>query len=713
MGRPALIAETLERSQDLLRAFRAAAGLPADSAADMLSATATDPSFPGGLLTLRPGGESSEAIFYAAAATTGDWRRLRPLLLAFAGPTLTDFTGAPTTLAPNSPQEQVLTRAGLAMIARLRAPPETAISACRALQRLAGLVAQAPPDSRPAPESTGRLLARIRDHLNNFAIDDARRLLARCRTEHRLDALNLRFLEIEILARARDWRAIVDLPGFDDLLQTRRPPAVTAALLEALYWTAFGEREADTAYEGVVRSRARSLIRLPAPADLGDGGWRLHGLEALASDPQNVELARLALESGANLGALAEQLTALGGAQPAPAVGPRAVEELDLATAVATADISGSLSAFEQVQKLLGTLSDAERAALLDEAQPRASLAAMTATFGPTAPPQDWSAWLARITDPDFTAALAIARQGAAEWPARLGDPVQIAALAAQLLAAPDAPPFGDRLIEALPHFVGWLLRDPDFPRPGGVVLYEAALDRVLLSGRNSTPLLDSASVLTRGLLALGPSAEAYRRFLSDLLEASGEAAGLRTAYWLIELLETTLAYPAPDKGARDQLWHSALARLSPIVSQLSPLQRVSLRRLAQSAGWSNAFPEPVRDDASGEQEASLAAQLADKMLAIYTLTESAGAQAAAALHEIAPTVDVRVNSEFDGSKALRSLAENADLFVIVAGAATHAATDAIRARRGNRPLVYAAGKGAVSILRAVEEWALRASTKQ
>ena len=74
----------------------------------------------------------------------------------------------------------------------------------------------------------------------------------------------------------------------------------------------------------------------------------------------------------------------------------------------------------------------------------------------------------------------------------------------------------------------------------------------------------------------------------------------------------------------------------------------------------------------------------------------------------LAPNVDVRVNSDHGGTRPLRALAENADLFVIVAASATHAATDFIRMRRDDRPLVYAAGRGAVSILRAVEDWALR-----
>lgn len=698
-----MIADTPEAARDLFEAFRSAAGLGPEAASDRLEATVGDPGFPGGLLSLPLADGGSH--FYAAARTPADWRRLRPLLLSFAGPTLTDFRGAQSVLRSDLPHEAVLANAGLAAVARLAAPASTAVSAARALQRLATLVARTPQDSRPAPESTGRLLARIQDHLNALAIDDAHRLLERCRAEHRLDALNLRFLEIEILATARDWPGIVALPFFDDVLQTRRPPAISAALLEALYWTSFCGPEGAPSYEGVLRNRVRTLVRQPPIAGLGAGGWRLHGYEALASEPPNRTLVASVLASSADLGDLRSSLEAvIAQLGPDASVGP----ETTVAAAVAEADLAGTLSAFEQVQRLIASLSDAEQEVLLGSAQPRAAVAAMEATFGADLPPTNWGEWLYRIQAPNFTTALTVARRGATEWAPRLGDPVEITELAEQLNAAPDAPPYGDRLVEALPHFVSWLLRDPDFPRAAGAPVYEAALDRVLLSGRSSMPLLDSAAMLARALLELGPTPQGYRRLLADLLEIAGDAAGVRTAYWLIELLETTVAQPAADQEARDQFWQGALARLAPIVRQLSVLQRLSLRRLAQSTGWSGTFEDPVEAPGYSETDAGLTARLAGKIVAIYTLTESAAVQAAEVLRQIAPTVDVRVNSEFDNSRTLRSLAENADLFVLVAASATHAATDAIRMRRGDAPLVYAAGKGSISILRAVEEWAAR-----
>jgi len=173
-------------------------------------------------------------------------------------------------------------------------------------------------------------------------------------------------------------------------------------------------------------------------------------------------------------------------------------------------------------------------------AQPRRAAAALEQAFGPAPPPTTWATWFAAIT---------IARQAAQEWPAGLGDPVEIAQLAECLISASDEPPTSDRLLEGLPHFVTWLQHDPDFPRPAGHAVYEAAPDRLLLSGRAAAPMLDSAGALVRAMLVISPSSAAYRRLLADLLEFTGQGAGLRTAYWLIEFLGDTIAAPAPDQA--------------------------------------------------------------------------------------------------------------------------------------------------------------------
>lgn len=703
-----MIGRDQAEAEGVARAFQDALPPLSDPIVGAFAGTVTDPIFPGALFAWSPG-SGEPPVFYAAAQTQAQWRRLRPLLLSFVGPTLTDFSGGLSRLDPGRPHEQVLERSGLAAVVRLVPAMETATSTERALHRLTSAVARTPLDAEPPVETTGRLLARIRDHLNALAIDNARSLLERCRSEHRLDALNLKFLEIEILAVARDWRALGAINGFDDLLLTRRPPAVTAALLEATYWSRFEDTPPTLAeYVAGPRQRVRDLIRVPSPPGMGDGGWRLYALEALALGGAPLDLADAALASGADLGGLLDDLSALVAVTDAPQAAAESPAAL-AASSLIKADLSGALSAMDQAKALFACLTPEERAALLETDQPRRALVAMNDAFGLGATPTDWKTWLAALDASAFTSALAVAKLGAQEWQPGLGDPVEIDRLAQDLNAVADAPPASDRLVEGLPYFVAWLQRDAEFPRPVGYPVYEAALERLMLSGRAAVPMLDSAGVLARGMLTIGPPAGAYGRLLNDLLEFSGQGAGLRTAYWLMELLEETVASNAPDQPARERFWQEAVARLIPIGPQLSPLQRSSLARLATALGWGGRLPDVLTVAPDTAQDVVLADRLAGKLVAVYTLTESAGAQAAEALKALAPEVEVRVNSDHGGSRPLRALAENADLFVVVAASATHAATDFIRMRRGEKPLVYAAGRGAISILRAVEDWALRA----
>ena len=77
-----------------LTAFGNAAGwdrLPSNIAELNIQATAANPHFPGGLLPAVT--EGGRIFCYAAVTNAAAWRRLRPLLLAYAGPTITTFSG--------------------------------------------------------------------------------------------------------------------------------------------------------------------------------------------------------------------------------------------------------------------------------------------------------------------------------------------------------------------------------------------------------------------------------------------------------------------------------------------------------------------------------------------------------------------------------------------------------------------------------------------
>ena len=100
-------------------------------------------------------------------------------------------------------------------------------------------------------------------------------LLGRLKSELRLDALNLKFLEVQLLATFGDWAGIVDLPGFADLCLARRTPALPHCFSRPFIWCiSAGPFEAGNADETCARfqSSARPfvqpMLRVPVPLTL-------------------------------------------------------------------------------------------------------------------------------------------------------------------------------------------------------------------------------------------------------------------------------------------------------------------------------------------------------------------------------------------------------------------------------------------------------------
>lgn len=95
------------------------------------------------------------------------------------------------------------------------------------------------------------------------------------------------------------------------------------------------------------------------------------------------------------------------------------------------------------------------------------------------------------------------------------------------------------------------------------------------------------------------------------------------------------------------------------------------------------------------------------KTLAIYTLVERAAEQARDMLATLTPTTRVELCADHVASPRLVALARNADVFVMVTGAAKHVATDAIKRERPKAmPLLMPFGKGASSLLEVIDRWA-------
>jgi hypothetical protein len=235
-------------SVDLL-AFGNSAGwgrLPPEVAALDIQATARDPRFPGAVLPAVS--EEGRIFWYAATPDAATWRRLRPLLLAYAGPTVTAFSGVPKPINTSREPERLLAEAQVFAIAVLVPPADGVTLASRSLRRLVDALARAPTEPLLPPVATSVLVARMDMCLAAGDRSGAESCLSQLQAEWRLDVLNLRFTEVRLLAAFRDWGELGARLWFDDLCRVPKPAPVAQALLETL-WHTHLEPVADDADE--------------------------------------------------------------------------------------------------------------------------------------------------------------------------------------------------------------------------------------------------------------------------------------------------------------------------------------------------------------------------------------------------------------------------------------------------------------------------------
>jgi hypothetical protein len=553
----------------------------------------------------------------------------------------------------------------------------------QALRRLQAQLLAAPDLAVARPEPTSRLLARLQDALNAGDADAAWRTLGTLGDELRLDALNLAGLEIQILAATGRWDAIRWHPRFEALAYGAPSPATAELLLEAIYWTiSAGDDPALVRILDVSMASMVGALLRRASGSTREAVIRLSALVAVdataptAAETPPIDVAKAPPE---NLASKAVQ------ALLAIAASPRAGDpDLDAAAI-----------------RAMAALEEATHSELLSRPIFRVLWAEVQNRLGLQPPPGDWITWLARLDDPNFDAP-AYAASGARDWV--LGDvpldPAEAAILAEDLLSVTEGLA-AERLADGLPFLLCWAKADARWPRPALAPVYLAMLTCMALGNRRGASIMQSAGPLLEGTLQCGLSVAEYR----DALDAAGEIARIgldrSAAFDVLEILETARSVASVDPVALEAFSLALVAGLAAQSARLTVGQRHLLQSLAAEVGWT----EPVLAG-DGEAERSLAAALAGKMVAIYTLTEGAARNARAQLSELAPELRVDLNHDHVGTRGLAALAERADLFVIAALSATHAATDFIRTRCPIERLAYAPGKGAASIVRKVEEWA-------
>lgn len=582
----------------------------------------------------------------------------------------------------------------------------------------------------------GRLLREFEMAVLAGGADLSADLLGDIEATGQLSAQNIIFLRIRRLAGLRNFREVMDLPELATILSIRRPARVTAALFDALYAIELaGFEAADDAAAALDHFRDVVLPRYPALFRSRQGlqtssSIKTHALYTAVAHPEDERLltqlataldlrpderayvkalARLVAPLEARTASLAAAVEAARDGNFDAALelardGAPTVERAELL--VRCAIEVDSLDAMALARDAVYDLGDTDRLRVTSSKLYANPWARIERAFGGDVArpsPCNWLGWFQRATSSEsFENALEVAERSAVEWTSEaLGtaDSRAISLLLNQELSASALR----RVKDALPHLLHFIDR-----------VVDPAQHRVLLDDLSTLLLLDEdpsvADVavlvnLVGSLFELGAESARRRELVDDfaaLFARIDAAAYLDSA---IELLDIVLTFAASDAGPRDTSLAMLLAAAQRWRRRVRSDQWMVLQDLAAEVGAEEAIRSLV-PEVTAETPAdpiSDRSALNGKAVAIYSLTESAAARAREFLLRNFDGVSVVVSSEHVASDRLASFARTADVFVIATRSAKHAATTFIESQRPpNRPPVYAAGKGSVSLLRAV-----------
>ncbi|MEV6416164.1 protein DpdD [Kribbella sp. NPDC051718] len=668
-------------------------------------------------------------------------REMLDLLDAWIGPTYSDLGQRHGALYLDDPFDIPLS--GLAcepirfeVLPRMMPGSKLAKERVRdALIILSSLLRRRPPSEFDAPRTTVEVLDDLGHAIAAYDRDLAMACLRELETTADLDESNLAFLRLRVLAGLRDWAELLSDRALEDVLAMRRPLGVTRIIQQAVYHTRFATLDR----EGGEYNLRGAVDELPQQfRGLASGAPTTSRAEAVveflialqhSTDPSDPTLARILLDVDPESGPHADlkQLLDRGSSvalkgdisrerEQESGGGPTKSSEQQLAALwvageyMAAIDLGCRLEPSMQVARTLLAsaryLQSAESAVMVEDFVTRHDLKSTISTAG--AAFRDDLAWLESFCAPAsaggwrawFDGLGQAKHDGATNAPpyeVAIGwTPLDLAEFRALLFDADEAVlgqlgDCGGQFMAAHHH----LLRTPE-----SSTLTERILAGFALSHNTSAGVRVLTLAMLETLSPASPTAATFASILDWTAEIVDDCASPTAASWGVDVLQAATVAPAPDSASAMQgFFYRVVDALRPYRTALDLPDLAALNIVAEELGV--AVPVELLAERSDEVDPGAPYRyLQGHVVALYSLTESAITRAAQVLRKLLPGIDVRTNSEHDGSAQLAALSANADTFVVVTASAKHAATDFITAHRGGRPTVLVNSRGSSAILR-------------
>jgi hypothetical protein len=688
-------------------------------------------------------GPDGPLYWYAMVTDDSGAKALSKELMAFIGPSYSNFKGEVTQLDPNdSIEKALLDRFGRLVYrvdpVKLDDPPKIA----EALQTYLSLLRRRP----DVPDRTQRPFGKIRAEFDRALLagneSDAIRLRDELIGSGRVDAEQEKYLGIRMLAGlGRQFQLAHDYPLVKSVLGLSLPAQTIADIVGALYSTYIAEIENSGDDESVLKVFKNEISNNFGPLFLERKGVMHPGVlkafmlyELVQAEPNwercqaivsvfpdesgrtllNRWVSRLSspkVERKDNLfestrQALADEdyelalqlsFKALPAAWTYPAM-LRCAVEIDIESV--TRNVLETVDAVPEEERLNWTKRDFARLKQLSADIDGDLVKEERKTVRPET---DWMSWVDYVeSGKDDRPPLLILEEALPRWSVEAfsSNPLACKELADRIGNARPETELVYR--DAFAYLVEFFVDRPDRPIRSFAPIYTTLIRIVAWSGVVTANELELASTLVQALVSLAPAKGDYEEAVDAYTEILNANIAPGNIDWALNAAEMLALYASSDMESRLRFFMAVIGMARACSHRLSSIQYELLKLLAKDYACAELL-ESFSADGGKDEEISPRIDFTG-LVGIYTLTEQAGQRARQYLRNLFPQARIELNADHVATDKLKGLAASADIFVFAWKSSKHQAYFAAKDARGSRRILLPVGKGSASILDCVLE---------
>ena len=656
--------------------------------------TVKDNQFPGGII---PFGSS----YYIIASSQKEYKILSTLVNSFVGKNYSNFDGHTIILDNSIEIERILIENKISLVNKFDIPESLKSNVVTLISRMINIYKTSNYNLNSVSLSIGKLIDDFKESIYiTKDINNANNIISRIKQEHRLDALNVTFMEIELAYAFQNWDNIINHKLIYQIIHARKPLTIRLHIIEAFFYNyLYGSSAIKKDYISYIKPNILHLLTC-CPTNSTDAIKYMYLLAYSFDDIEYPNINLIVNDYSNNLFLTDKEKNE---------IKERILKENTAVNDKGNSDpfLSSKASVIEANSiDTLGKIDIANtKINKLDIKEQEELNTKILNSEIYTSVPTNWLEWIELLSKEEFKESLLIAEKGLEEWDieALTNDPLNINNLSKQILSIDEQFPLS-RFIIALPLFIESLKRNQQYPNPLCFEIYSNILEVISIYEVQDQKTLILSQDIFESILMINPKSSDYDNIIQIIEIIIQRINGKHYINWLIDFAEVLVSYNTSNVNMRNKLLELILLQIYEQKDWIEQYQLSLLIKLSSIIELSSLFEKLLAEEV--EENDDKFEKYIGKTIGIYTLSEGAGKNAKEYLEKQIQNVRVLLNHDKAATTALRHIAEASDYMVIVTQSAKHAATGEIQKirRQNNREVLFPLGKGSSSIINTLIE---------